>query len=412
MKRLAPALVVAIVALLTAPAFAQTGVTARITAPNDGQTVTGTVGVHAEASAGVGVKSVKLFLQDILVGSAEPSNLRQEAGVDYSWDTKNALTGGLARNGWYTLRVEATANGGATDKQVINVALDDPPQSPTGLDHWVSGQTVSLTWTANPEPDIIGYRVEVSTGDDAWSAVTQTTHTAYSGDVDPGSYEYRVVALRSSPSLAEGRASSPTTPVPLTVQAVGADGTPAKGGRGRNGGGMFGDADPRVFGRDGRGTRHDARSTARGFAGGGISFGGLSLPGQIGLPSLPGSRPFEWGTYKEKLPYSIPEGGIAMDAAPARLAALSTTTVLPLDGLRWVASGLLMIVLAGLMQMLGMRGIAEKVAVAQWPTIDLNAVVGRLRRTTVPTVSFDNALIRVRRVQDRVRTTWTKARGR
>ena len=395
MKRLTTAIVVGMVVLLAAPAFGQTGVTARITSPNDGQSIAGTVGVHAEASAGVGVRSIRLFLQDVQVGSAEPSNLRQEVGVDYSWDTFHSLAGGLARNGWYALRVEATANGGATDKQIVNVAVDNPPQTPVGLDHWVSGQTVSLQWTANPEPDIVGYRVEVSRGDGSWSTVTQTTNTAYSGDVEPGSYEYRVVALRSSPSMSEGRPSGPTTPVALTVQAVASDGTPVTGGGGggpggKNSGGMFGDADPRVFGRDGRSTGRDVRSTARGFAGGGISFGGLSLPGQVGLPTLPGSQPFEWGTYEEKLPYSIPEGGIAIDAAPAKLAALSTTTVLPLDGLRWVASGLLMIVVAGLMQMLGMRGVAEKLA----------------------TVSFDDGLIRLRRVQDRVRATWTKARGR
>jgi hypothetical protein len=95
----------------------------------------------------------------------------------------------------------------------------------------------------------------------------------------------------------------------------------------------------------------------------------LSLPGQLGLPKLPTTDAFEWGSYKERLPYSLPEGGIPLNAAPPRLAALSTTTVLPLDALRWVAAGVLMLVVAGLLHLLGSRAaIGEKLGASKTAT--------------------------------------------
>ena len=105
------------------------------------------------------------------------------------------------------------------------------------------------------------------------------------------------------------------------------------------------------------------------------------LPGRIGFAVSAGSLlaviagtalqfwGFEWGSYEEQLPYSLPEGSIPLTAAPARLAALSTTKVIPLDALRWVAAGALMIVIAGLLQFLGMRAEAiEKLGASNTAT--------------------------------------------
>jgi Bacterial Ig domain len=350
MKRILVGLTVGFLIAAATPAFAQTGITARVTSPGDGQTLVGSAGVTAEASASAGVRSISLLIDDAVVASTEPSNLRQNVSVGYTWST-----GGL-RNGWYQIRVEATANGGATDRKFINVKVDNAPSTPTGFNHVVRGQTVSLSWAANPEPDITGYRLEVGSGG-TWSVVKETTSTNYAAEVAPGTYQYRVTALRSSPTIAGGRPSDPTAPIALTVEAPPAAEAGGGGGGGYTGGGRggVGGGDPRVFGRDGSATARDVRSTARSFASGGISTGGISLPGQVGLPSLPGDEPFEWGTYKERLPYSIPEGGIPIDSVPPRLAAFSTTTVLPLDALRWVAAGALMIVIAGLLQFLSLR---------------------------------------------------------
>ena len=330
----------------TVPAAAQTGVTAKVLAPNDGEVVVGTVTVRGEGSAAAGVRSVRLFIEDSLVATKETSELRQRLEVEHSWNT-----GGI-RNGWYQVRVEVAAAGGGSATSQLNVRVDNAPQTPTSFTGSVRDQTVSLSWAANTEPDITGYRIEVLSGD-AWSVVTETGSTTYAGEVAPGSYQYRISALRTSPTMPGGRPSDPTSPIALTVDAPPPDAVPGAGGS-AGGSTTKGTDNPRIYGSDGRGTSRDVAATARRFAGSGLSFGGLSLPGQLGLPSLPTSD-FEWGSYKEQLPYSLPEGGIPLTAAPPRLVALSTTKVIPLDALRWVAAGALMIVIAGMLQFLGTR---------------------------------------------------------
>ena len=341
------------------PAAAQTGATAKVLAPNEGEVVVGTVTVRGEGSATAGVRSVKLFIEDSLVATKETSEVRQRLEAEYSWST-----GGI-RNGWYQVRVEVAAAGGGSASSHLNVRVDNAPQTPAGFSGSVRDQTVSLSWAANPEPDISGYRIELLSGD-SWSVVAETGSTNYAAEVAPGTYQYRISALRNSPTMSGGRPSDPTSSLALTVEA------PPPGdvaGGGRVGGGATKGADnPRIYGSDGRGTRRDVTATARRFASGGLSFGGLSLPGQLGLPSMP-TNDFEWGSYKEQLPYSLPEGGIPLTAAPPRLAALSTTKVIPLDALRWVAAGALMIVIAGLLQFLGMRAEAiEKLGASNTAT--------------------------------------------
>ena len=388
---------------LAAPANAQTGATARITSPSDGQLLSGMVAARAEGSAPAGLRSIKLMIEDRVVASEEFSNLRQDASVSYGWNTTEGLSGGIARNGWYQIKVEVAASGGATDRSFINVRVDNGTQTPSAFTSSVKQQTISLSWAPNPEPDITGYRLEVSTGD-SWTTVTETSGTHYAAELAPGTYQYRVTAFRSSPTMSGGRPSSPTEPLSITVEAPApGEMDEVDGGGGPVGGGATGSADRKLYGREGRGTARDVAGTARRFASGGISMGGLSLPGQVGLPELPGTAPMEWGTYKERLPYTIPQGGIPLESVPARLAAISTTTIIPSDALRWVATGALMIVLAGLMQLLSMLSTrAEKLAAAG--VADATKLL--------PAVSFGDAIVRIRRVQDRVRTAWQEARGR
>ena len=393
MRKFALALTSLFVIVLAAPAIAQTGATAKVTNPDGGQTLSGSVNVGGSGSAAAGVRSVKLFIADRLVASAEPSNLRQDVNVDYNWDTTSAFAGGIAPNGVYEVRVEVTATGGATDSAKIDVMVDNAPQTPAGFDSFVQDEAVSLSWIANPEPDIIGYRIEMNSGS-YWVVATQVTTTSYTAVLDPGTYQFRVSALRSSPHAPNGHVSVPTDVTTLTIQAPAGSGTGGmvKGsGRGATGGG-----DPRIYGRDGAASTRDVRNTARAFSGGGLSFGGISLPGQAGLPTMPGAA-FEWGTYKERLPYSLPQGGISLDAAPPRLAAFSTTRIIPMDALRWVGAGVLMIVIALMLQFIGWRaGTIDKLGSEGAASLKLN---------------FADAHVRLRRSQDRVRAAWKKARG-
>lgn len=397
MRKTALAFVATLAIVLgTSPALAQTGASAKVTAPGDGAIVVGDVTTSATGSANTGVKSIKLFIEGALVASKEPSDIRTSVDVSHGWNTASI------RNGWYQIRVEVVANSGATASSHLNVRVDNAPSVPTNLTSSVNEQTISLSWSPNPEPDIQGYRIEVASGD-SWTKVAESQGTSYAAEVAPGTYQFRVVALRSSPTMPEGRPSDPTAPVSLTVEAP----PPSASGGSGGGHGAIGGGDPRVYGRDGAASTRDVKRTARAFSGGGISFGGLSLPGQAGLPDLPAGQAFKWGTYEEELPYSLPEGGIPLDQAQPRLAALSTTRVIPLDALRWVGAGALMIVIAVLLQFFGWR--AE--TMAKLGADGAAALKLTLPKLKVPAVSFKDAHVRLRRIQDRVRATWTKARG-
>lgn len=409
MKKTALALISMLVLGLASPAMAQTGAGAKINSPGEGAALSGSVSVSGTSTASTGVRTAKLFIDDNLVASASPSNLRTTVDLNYSWDTTQAFGGGISRNGWHQIRVETTATGGGSSTSKISVMVDNAAQAPSGLDGYVQDTTASLSWSPNPEPDIAAYRIEIGNAG-SWSTATETTGTSHTFSLQPGTYDFRVVALRSSPSLPNGRPSAPSAPVTLTIQspeAVGGSTGGTGGGTSGGGRGAVGGGDPRVYGRDGAASTRDVKDTARAFSSGGLSFGGISLPGQAGLPDLPGTQPFEWGTYKERLPYSLPQGGIPLDAAPPRLAALSTTKIIPMDALRWVGAGALMIVLAVFLQFFGWR--AE--TIAKLGAEGAAALKLSFPKIAKPAVSFSDAHVRLRRIQDRVRATWTKARG-
>jgi hypothetical protein len=105
---------------------------------------------------------------------------------------------------------------------------------------------ISVTWAPNPEPDV-SYIVQEKVGDGKWSAGTGVpgNSTRYDRSIDqPGSYQYRVAAVRPAPTANSGTGASATkksdyvaaqavnvaqvTP-PTTAGANNADGTPDGG---------------------------------------------------------------------------------------------------------------------------------------------------------------------------------------
>ncbi|MGH2757567.1 MAG: Ig-like domain-containing protein [Actinomycetota bacterium] len=354
MKLLAIVLALVSSVVAAAPASAQTAPTAAVTAPGDGDIVEGTITVRGRGSATAGVRSVKLFIEGTQVASREPSELRQDVDIDYVWDTATILGGsGIARNGWYQLKVVVVANGGGSTEATRNIRVNNPATSPTGLSVVTHEQRVNLSWDANPEPDIQAYRVEADRGS-GFAYVGETVQTNFSYETSPGTYVWRVVALRSSPADEHGRASDPSATVSATIKAP-----PTTEGT-KGGAKVVGDK--KVYGgATTKEARHTLRQTARHFASGGISSAAISLPGTaIGLPNLPDTE-LEWGTYEEKLPYNLPASNPGkLEVEPVQLAARSTTHVLPQDALQWVAAGLLLVVTAGLLQLLMLR--AEKKA--------------------------------------------------
>ncbi|MDQ4065159.1 MAG: hypothetical protein M3161_03850 [Actinomycetota bacterium] len=352
MKRALLGSIAAVLVVGAAPASAQSGARAAVTAPSDGALIGGTTSVRGTGSAAAGVRSIQLFVHDTLVASRDPSELRQDVDVDYAWNTTH-LPGSsqLAPNGWYQIKVRVVSNEGGEAVATRNVRVDNGAAAPTGLTVRTSRQTVTLSWNANPEPDIAGYRIEYD-GGGGFATLATTKSTDYSYNAAPGTYAWRVIALRNSPSEPNGRASAPSDVVAASIAASsGSSGGAGNARPGGNGGAHVGE----LFGGNSKAARRHVRATRRAFASLGISRAGISLPGiALGLPRLPDDE-FEWGTYKGKLPYGTPQQDTPIASEPVRLAARSTSAVMPLDALQWLAAGILMVVIAGLFQFLALQ---------------------------------------------------------
>ncbi|SFC17473.1 fibronectin type 3 domain-containing protein [Klenkia taihuensis] len=139
---------------------------------------------------------------------------------------------GLVNDRTYAYRlvaVDTHVNRSAPSAAVDATPTDlTPPAAPTGLVAVRGDGRVDLSWTANGEPDLAGYRVlrdGVEVG-----AATGTTYTD-TGLVNDRSYVYRVVAVdthgnRSAPSDPVGATPTDLTPpaAPTGLTAVRGDG--------------------------------------------------------------------------------------------------------------------------------------------------------------------------------------------
>jgi len=165
-------------------------------------------------------------------------------------------------NGQYEAVVTATTDDGGNPKQTqqtivaSSFSLDVAPVTPTGVVSTVNkDRSVGLKWTANPEPDLIGYdvfRAGPTAADGfkflngVYAPTTSLTDTTVQ-DKPAGTYRYILVAvrpgaqggidhLRYSDRSAESDAAVTTPPVtPTTTVPAGANGAP--GATGGSGGG-------------------------------------------------------------------------------------------------------------------------------------------------------------------------------
>ena len=321
------------VGLSLAPAAAQKGrrvVEARVVAPEDGEVASGILTLHGRASSPAGVKRVELLVDDDVVATRQPAEVQQEVDITYDWDTRlTPDASARSSNGTYEVSVRAVANGDrAENVDTVSVTLDNAPAAPRGLDAVVEGRGVTLHWDASPEPDVIAYVVRRSTGG-AFAPVGRTDTPGYYEQLPPGDYSYEVVALRRSPTLEDGRPSRPSADVRALVVS------------------------------------EDIGDEEKGFVVGGKPAAPRGLPGAIGLPSLgesglptlpslaeaePAPR---WGTYEEELPYEVPRR-YRLVGGPASTRD-SWWQVVPPDGLRWVAAGALLLVVAAHARLIATR---------------------------------------------------------
>ena len=258
----------ALTLVLARPALADP-VTGTVTAPADDPSYasplrTGPIITGAFDHGGPGIATVSLSAArdngigtSVTVDCAKPpspspvdcSNLNH---VTFSW------TPDLPYNGHYILTAYATGKTDVTHRDAapatltVRFALAVPPAAPRALSARASGQDITLNWTGNCEPDLIGYVVSRSSGGAA-RPVGQVRAGACNDPVsyvDKGAaangYRYAVQAVRdngdedartaitSDPSVA-GPVSPPTTApakpaAPSGTAAVARPGAPGTAG--------------------------------------------------------------------------------------------------------------------------------------------------------------------------------------
>ena len=129
----------------------------------------------------------------------------------------------LAANGPYEVHVTATGDdgfgGGGTNDSTRGFSLNVPPATPKGVKATFDQQTnsVTVTWTPNTEPDLVGYQVQRQADGQNLEEAGQTAKATFTDTVGQGQWKYRVVAVRSGATADELLASDPSATSTVTV---------------------------------------------------------------------------------------------------------------------------------------------------------------------------------------------------
>lgn len=234
-------------------------------------------------------------------GSAGEVELRTTVTATSQPNTAaSTATASTPCNGTYGIRVQATLRnrlGGSTVDRAtligsVNVVV--PPSAVTGVDSYVEGGAVKISWDPYPSPpsDFTGYLVQVQSGD-SWATVgTIPAGTESFTDSSPpgeGAITYRVLARRAGPGDDVTCECGGRTTVEIPGATTSTTAEPGQGGGGGSGGGT-GEPGGSTSGQtDSDGTGGDTTSTTKapvassgGRTGGGRSFSALPR-GQVGV---------------------------------------------------------------------------------------------------------------------------------
>jgi hypothetical protein len=310
-------------------------VRSRVIAPVNDQIVSGVVSVEGHASSAAGIRRVEIKLGDQTLTQFEPSRYRQEVPISFDWDTRRDVqTNELAVNGTYEITVVAVANGERNvDRETVSVRVDNTPAQPRGLQASVKGSSVSLEWRANNEPDLTKYVVQRNSGD-GYENIAPTNAPAFSERLPAGNHSFRVVAVRASSVYQRGTASAPSLPLRLEIHNQ----------QGREG--STGSSHSSVTGAPARPEAPAGGLEAE--AGGVVDL----LEGPSGAALLE-----NWGKFKKRLPYDVPPE-LQLAGRPA--GSQRGWGAVPPDGLRWIAAGALLLVVAAHTRFIATRFIATQ----------------------------------------------------
>ena len=305
---LGAALLVALTVLGLAPSPAQAaqapGIS--ISSPGAGEVLTGPVTIAGQATMNGGtVRSVTITLSAV---GDKP--LAGPMGFDGSSNTLPfSWTPNLPMNGEYTMRVDAVGrenidfNGDEMSTVSRSFKLEAPPATPANVKAVVdqAKRTVTITWNANPEPDLIGYGVYRKGNATALAIIKKGDPTKFVhqlGSLPAGVYEYEVLAARPK---ADGSCcmASPAAPAKATVTSPPPSTTTTT------------EASPSGPGSRASTTTTTAAAGARTATRGKADLSGFTalLPNGGGRLPTPARTPDVDPGFSEDLPFQAPAGG-------------------------------------------------------------------------------------------------------
>jgi hypothetical protein len=228
---------VVLAAMWATPAFAQS-TPEFLQAPAGGKAAAGSqlIKVKSEPSNLLGIGLERIFIKVSVRpragtgGSAINFPEKEGSVYEVNWNA-----GGAEYNGAYDIVAVAATSAGGEGKSatVPNVLVNNPPSAPTGVKAELKDGLPHVRWAANPEPDIIGYKVMRSVGGKDAEAYSGAA-PSFSDKSAPHSQEitYKVSAVRKSPlnqggiessKVSSGSVTVPAPPPPPAEPAAGGD---------------------------------------------------------------------------------------------------------------------------------------------------------------------------------------------
>ena len=228
-------------AVWAAPAFAMSNT--RFLSPGS-EAVRGSVLIRVASTPDAGLLSKENISVRVTItppaGGGGPINLNlSPTGEDTFEATWN--TGGLPLNGNYSLEAVATSSsllGDKSERATASARVSNPPATPTGVKAALKDGVPHITWAANSEADLAGYKVLRSVGGGTPVQAASGPATSFTDSSAPHSkpLTYKVVAVRKSPggSVDSGPSAASgavTVPAPPPEAAPGGE-APAEGAPG------------------------------------------------------------------------------------------------------------------------------------------------------------------------------------
>jgi len=137
--------------------------------------------------------------------------------LDCAWETTHYSDQRPSANGHYLVRLTTQdANGAQPAGPDRPVAVTNQAAAPSDatVNYDDAGRQATVTWTPNPEPDVIRYDIEERQGNGPWTRVAATVKPQWQTAVtEPGDRSFRVAAERRN---ADGATGGPGAWAPVT----------------------------------------------------------------------------------------------------------------------------------------------------------------------------------------------------